>query len=244
MSPPSSPRDSSGRVLGSLTILTGVVLGSALPVELSTGRGDTDDAAASLVWLENHPGIADLTAGLLLIGGTLLIVVALGLRRRLGEGRAGWAIDAATAFGVVAGTCYATAGALRSVGGSILYIGTFGREGAEAAYLAAHIVGNQALLPLAEIGGSGWLVAVGVAAFRRRLPGLVAVAVLPAVALTVLAAARLLPGLLAGDALGVGWLIHIANLVVGVPVGIVALGVALVVPTVWQRLGRAGGSGA
>lgn len=231
--PRSTPRLGVGVVL----ILAGATLAVALLPELATGFRDTDNAAESLAWLRGNIPAANLSSSLLLVAGALLIVGSFGLRRRLREGGGGFALESASVFGIVAGTLYAVAGAIRGNGESILYIDTLDAGWAESAYLATHVIGTQSLLPLAELGTSGWLVAIAIGGARRGLPGLLAVGVLPALTLVLLLVGKLIPGFLTLDVAGVGWALHIANLLVAVPLGIVALGITTLVPGAWARWG-------
>ncbi|KJL45060.1 hypothetical protein RS82_00409 [Microbacterium trichothecenolyticum] len=206
----------------------------ALPLELLAGRPDADNVAASLAWLERNAALASVTAGLQLSGGALLIVAVTGfalvLRRQVGP-----ALGSATVFGVFAGALFAAVGAIRGNTGAIQYIGSFEQDWAESAYLATHLIGVQSLLPLAEIAASGWLIIISIAAARRGLPGLLAVGVLPAVGVLAALLAKFAPVLTAGDQIGLGWFLHIGNILVGVPLGIVAVGIALLVPDAAAR---------
>lgn len=220
-------------------MLAGLLLFAAVPLELLGDRPETDDAAASLAWLERNAALAGVTAGLQLASGALLIVAVMGVTLQLRRGHVGLAVASATVFGVVAGALYATVGAIRSNTGAIQYIGGFDPDWAESAYLATHIIGLQSLLPLATLAASGWLVIVSVAAARRGLPGLLAIGVLPAVGVVIALLAKFAPAATENDQSGIGWIVHIANILVGVPIGIVTLGVVLLIPRAAAKLATA-----
>lgn len=217
-------------------MLAGLLLFASVPLELLAGRPETDDAAASLAWLERNAALASLTAALLLSSGALLIVSVIGVFVELRRGRVGLALGSATVFGCFAGALYATVGAIRSNTGAIQYIGSFDPDWAESAYLATHIIGLQSILPLATIAASGWLIAISVAAARRGLPGLLAIGALPAVGVVIAVLAKFAPVVTEGDQTGIGWILHIGNILVGVPLGIVALGIVLLIPRAAARL--------
>ena len=217
------------RAAGVAAVLAGVMLFAALPLELLAGRPDTDNAAASVEWLAANAALASVTAGLQLVGGALLIVAVTGVTLALRD-HVGLALGSATVFGIFAGALYATVGAMRSNTGAIQYIGGFEQDWAESAYLATHIIGLQSLLPLAVLAASGWLVIISIAAARRGLRGLLAVGVLPAIGILGGLLAKFAPVLTTVDQIGLGWFLQVSNIRVGVPLGIVALGVVLLAP--------------
>jgi hypothetical protein len=105
--------------------------------------------------------------------------------------------------------------------------------------MATHIIGLQSLLPVATLAASAWLIVISVAAARRGLPGLLAIGVLPTVGVVVAGLAKFAPVVTSGDEMGVGWLLHIANILVGVPLGIVAVGIILLIPRTAERFAAA-----
>lgn len=220
-------------------MLAGFMLFAAVPLELFADRPDADDAAASLAWLESNAGLTNITAGLQLSGGALLIVAVTGLALVMSRRHIGLPIASATVFGCFAGALFSTVGGIRSNTGSIQYIGGFDPDWAESAYLATHIIGLQSLLPLATIAASGWLIVVSVTAARRGLPALLAIGVLPAVGVVVGGLAKFAPVVSIGDGLGAGWVLQIANILVGVPLGIVAIGIMLLIPRTAMKLATA-----
>lgn len=230
MDPVNAGARSTARAAGVAAVLAGFLLFAAVPLELLADRPDTDNAAASLAWLERNAALTSLTAGLQLSGGALLIVAVTGLALVMSRGHIGLPLASATVFGCFAGALFSTVGAIRSNTGAIQYIGGFDPDWAESAYLATHIIGLQSLLPVATIAASVWLIVVSVAAARRGLPGLLAIGVLPAVGVVVAGLAKFAPVVTIGDEVGLGWLLHIANILVGVPLGIVTLGIVLLIP--------------
>ncbi|SBS73009.1 hypothetical protein [uncultured Microbacterium sp.] len=239
MDPVDAGARGTARAAGVAAVLAGFLLFAAVPLELLADRPDTDNAAASLVWLERNAALTNLTAGLQLSGGALLIVAVTGLALVMRRGHIGLPLASATVFGCFAGALFAAVGGIRSNTGAIQYIGGFDPDWAESAYLATHIIGLQSLLPVATIAASGWLIVVSVAGARRGLPWLLAIGMLPTVGLVMAGLAKFAPVVTIGDEVGVGWLLHIANILVGVPLGIVAVGIVLLIPRTAERFATA-----
>jgi hypothetical protein len=239
MDPVNAGARGTARAAGVAAILAGSLLFAALPLELLAERPETDNAAASLAWLERHAALANFTAGLQLTGGALLIVAVMGLALVMSRGHTGLPLVSGTVSGCSAGVLLATVGGIRSNTAAIQYIGSFDPEWAESAYLTTHIIGLQSLLPVATIAASAWLIVVSVAAARRGLPGLLAIGVLPAVGVVLTLTAKFAPIVTIGDEMGFAWMLHIANILVGVPLGIVTIGIVLLIPRTAGRLATA-----
>jgi hypothetical protein len=204
-------------------------------------RGNGDDPGDSIAYLRAAKEFYGYSGAALVIGGATLIAGALGLARIVRPGGLSLAFGTATAFGVLAGGFLAVAGVLRlNATGTVLHISDLDAGWGESAYLVVQMAGTQGLLATGMLGLSGWLVAVALVAARRGLPGLAVIGVPAAVILLILAADALLPALGTSDA---EWAypVYVIAFAIGLPLGLLAVGLTVLVPSAAQRLSRAGG---
>lgn len=219
-------------------IVAAVALVAASVAEFAPGeiRGDGDNPADSIAYLRAAKGFYAYSGAALILGGATLIAGVLGVARIVREGGLSLAFTAATAFGVLAGGFLAVAGVLRlNTTGTVLHISSLDPGWGESAYLAVQMAGTQGLLATGMVGLSGWLVAVALVAARRRLVGLGLIGLAPAGILLLLASDVLFPVI--GDS-GPEWvfLVYVAAFTIGLPLGLVATGLAALIPAGARRL--------
>ncbi len=223
---------------GIALVVAALALVAASVTEFSPGeiRGNGDDPADSIAYLRSAKEFYGYSGAALILGGSTLIVGVLGVARVIKVGGLSLAATAATAFGVLAGGFLAVAGVLRlNATGTVLHISDLDPGWGESAYLVVQMAGTQGLLATGMLGVSGWLVAVALVAARRRLPGISVVGVPAAAILLFLASDALFPAL--GDS-GPEWvfLVYVAAFTLGLPLGLLAMGLTVLVPAGARRL--------
>lgn len=199
--------------LGLLCCGLGLPLAFALEVGTRPDGTDGDNAAQSLVYLQEH-GTAYRLSGL------FLVVAALGLVRAATA--VPWRTAFLTAVGCVAGGLWVFAGALRlSAPGPVGHIAGYDEQWGESAYLVVQMAGTQGGLLGGVVTTAFWIVTGCVVAWRGRLLprplcalGLVAL-VYPLGSAVALVAEP-------GEAL---WFAGLLSLVLGVPGWLLATGV-------------------
>jgi hypothetical protein len=219
-------------------IVAAVALVAASVAEFAPGeiRGNGDDPADSIAYLRAAKEFYGYSGAALIVGGATLITGVLGMARIVMVGGLSLAFAAATAFGVLAGGFLAVAGVLRlNTTGTVLHISDLDADWGESAYLVVQMAGTQGLLATGMIGVAGWLVAVALLAARRRLVGLALVGLPAAAILLLLASDAVFPAL--GDT-GPEWvfLLYVAAFAVGLPLGLIATGLAALAPAGARRL--------
>lgn len=197
-------------------IAVGIFIPLAFLLEVLTRPEGTDgdNAAESLVYLQEHGTAYTLS-------GACLLLAALGLVRAATA--VPWRTPFLTAVGSVAGGLWAFAGALRvSSPGPIDHIGGYDEDWGEAAYLVVQMAGTQGALLGGVMLAGFWIVTGCVLAWRGgALPrplcllGMVAL-VYPLTTVV----GRVAPAV--GDAL---WILAIASLVLGLPAWFLGCGV-------------------
>lgn len=234
-----TPRETPPRVGTAVALLVAAVaLVAASVAEFAPGeiRGDGDNPADSIAFLRAAKEFYAYSGAALILGGATLITGVLGVARIVRVGGLSLAFTAATAFGVLAGGFLAVAGVLRlNTTGTVLHISNLDADWGESAYLAVQMAGTQGLLATGMVGLSGWLVAVALLAARRRLVGLALIGLPPAGILLLLASDVLIPVI--GDS-GPEWvfLVYVAAFTIGLPLGLVATGLAVLIPAGARRL--------
>lgn len=206
----------------------GVFLPSAFVLEAVTrpAGSDGDDAAASLLYLQEH-GTA------YVLSGCCLVVAALCVLRAATA--VPWRTPFLTAVAVAAGALWAFTGALRiSSPGPIEHISGYDADWGEAAYLVVQMAGTQGGLLSGLVLVEFWIIAGSAVAWRsgslpRSLCGLGLVALVYPVGFVVA---------LVSDVGALGWVIGIVSIVVGLPVWCLACGAWLV-----AKHDRVGGAG-
>lgn len=174
---------------------------------------DGDNAAESLVYLQEH-GTA------YALSGACLVVAAIGLIRAATA--VPWRTPFLTAVGAVAAGLWTFTGALRiSSPGPIEHISGYDRAWGEAAYLTVQMAGTQGGLLGGVVLTALWIVTGSALAWRSRaLPrGLCALGLL-----TLLYPAGSAVSLLGGDVSGALWVVGVASLLLGLPVWCLAAG--------------------
>lgn len=227
---------------GIALVVAALALVAASVAEFAPGeiRGDGDNPGDSIVYLRAAKEFYGYSGAALLLGGSTLIAGVLGVARIVRAGGLSLAFAAATAFGVLAGGFLAVAGVLRlNATGTVLHISDLDPEWGESAYLVVQMAGTQGLLATGMLGLSGWLVAVALVAARRDLPALALVGLPAAAILLFLAADALFPALGTSDA---EWVfpVYVVAIAIGLPLGLLATGLTLLVPAGARRLARAG----
>jgi hypothetical protein len=235
-----TPSERPGPGTGVLLIVAAVALVIASVAEFAPGelRGDGDNPADSVAYLNAAFEFYGYSGGSLIAGGATLIAAVVGVALLVRAGGLSHAYLVACCFGVLAGGFFAVAGVLRlNATGTVLHISGLDESWGESAYLAVQMAGTQGLLATGMLALSGWLVATAVLTARRRLGGLLVIGLLPAAIILLLAFDILAPRAELPD---VVFLTYIAAITIGLPGGLLALGVTLLVPAARARLGRVG----
>lgn len=199
--------------LGLVTV--GLALPAAFLLEAATRPAGTDgdNAADSLVYLQEH-GTA------YAMSGACLVIAAIGLIRAATA--VPWRTPFLTAVGSVAAGLWTFTGALRiSSPGPIDHISGYDRAWGEAAYLAVQMAGTQGGLLGGVVLIAFWIVSGSVLAWRSHaLPrGLCALGL---VALVYPVGTGM--SLLGGDVPSALWVAGVASLFLGLPVWCLAVG--------------------
>jgi hypothetical protein len=213
-----------------------VALVAASAAEFAPGelRGDGDNPADSIAFLRAAGNFYGYSGLALIVGGATFIVGVLGMARIVRVGGLSLAYGGATAFGVLAGGFLAVAGVLRlNATGTVLHISNLDPEWGESAYLAVQMAATQGVLATGMIGLAGWLVATGLAAVRRRLPGLLLAGLPAAAILVILGLDAVAPFADFSDA---AFLAYVAAFTIGLPLGLAAVGVTVLAPAGSRRL--------
>lgn len=211
---------------GAAMIVMGLALSGARLIELATrGQTDADDPAASLRYLAEQ-GDAYVVTGILLVAlAAALVVAAVAVRAVLRSERPSLWIDAGAVAGYLGAGALGIAGVIRiSAPGPLAYISGMDTAWGEAAYLAGHVVGTQALFAGGVLGMSVWLIGVALAAWRRR-------SVARAALVFAVFALDFVFGLV-GPILDIPegvFVLHLFSLMVGVPLACAAIGAAFLV---------------
>ncbi|MFC7504397.1 hypothetical protein ACOACQ_05555 [Nocardioides sp. CPCC 206347] len=209
--------------------IAGVMLGAAPVIELAgTARGDTDNAADGLRFLDESAYRYGLAGFALVVCGTALIVAALGFAQAVARrGDLGLGLLTVTTLAVIAGASYLFAGIIRHTShGTIGYIAETDRGWAESAYLGTHMIGTQALLPMANHLVAAWLVGIAVLLHRAGRRRLALVGVLPALLLVLFVVDALVPVAEDSAISGTLWIGYILTMLVAQPLSLVVLGLA------------------
>jgi len=175
---------------------------------------DGDNAAESLLYLQEHPLAYRLS-------GLFLLLAALGLIRSATA--VPWRTPFLTAIGSVAGGLWAFTGALRiSSPGPIDHIRGYDEDWGEAAYLSVQMTGTQGGLLSGVVLTAAWIVTGCVIAWRSRtLPR--ALCAIGQIGLVYpLGSALGIAGVGGGSGL---WFLSVASLIVGLPVWFIATGI-------------------
>jgi hypothetical protein len=213
-----------------------VALVAASAAEFAPGelRGDGDNPADSVAFLRAAGSFYGYSGLALIVGGATFIVGVLGMARIVRVGGLSLAYGGATAFGVLAGGFLAVAGVLRlNATGTVLHIGNLDPAWGESAYLAVQMAGTQGVLATGMIGLAGWLVATGLLAVRRRLPGLLLAGLPAAAILVILGLDAVAPFADFSDA---AFLVYVVAFAIGLPLGLAAVGVTALAPAGARRL--------
>jgi hypothetical protein len=216
---------------GAAAVIAGAMLGAAPLIELvGTARGDTDNATDGLRFLDDSAYRYGLAGFALVVGGLALIVAALGFAQAVGRRtELGLGLLTVTTLAVVAGASYLFAGIIRHTShGTIGYIEGMDRGWAESAYLSTHMIGTQALLPMASHLLAAWLVGVAVLLFRVGRRRLAVIGVLPALLLALFVVDALVPLAEESAAGGVLWACYVLTMLVAQPLTLVVVGLVAV----------------
>lgn len=213
----------SSRLTGIALIATALALVAVSVAEFSAGdaRGDGDNAADGLRFLEEN-GVAFSLSGLaLVVGGVALVVSVLAMRGLLSGRRRSLAAEAASTFGVLGGGFLAATGVMRMQSvGTVPYIGSLDEGWGESAYLVVQIAGTQGLLTTGILALSAWLISTAIGWWRRGLRGPTLFAVFPIVIVLILLADLALPFLTFPDDL---FVVYIVSITLGLPLCCLAL---------------------
>ena len=218
------------RAPGAAAIIAGAMLGTAPLIELvGTTRGDTDSAADGLRFLDESAHRYGLAGFVLVVGGLALIVAALGFAQALARrGELALGVLTVSVLAMVAGASFLFAGIIRHTShGTIDYIEGMDHGWAESAYLATHMIGTQALLPLGHHLLAAWLVGIALVLLRAGHRRIALVGILPALLLALFTLDAVVPFADDGSASGIVWVAYILTMLVAQPLALVALGLAV-----------------
>jgi len=224
-----------GPATGILLIVAALALVVASAAEFAPGeiRGNGDDPADSIAYLRAAFEFYAYSGGALITGGATLVAGVVGVARIVQAGRLSHAYLVASCFGVLAGGFFAVGGMLRlNATGTVLHISDLDPGWGESAYLVVQVAGTQGMIATGMVGLAAWLIATAILAGRRRLPGLVVIGLLPAAILGLLVFDILAPHAELPDAV---FLIYVAAITIGLPLGLTTLGVSLLVPAGRER---------
>lgn len=217
---------------GAAMVVMGFALSGARLVELATrGQIDADDPAASLAYLADQ-GDAFVTTGILLVAlAVALVVAAVAVREVLRTDRPSLWVDVGAVAGYLAAGALGIAGVMRiAAPGPLDYISGLNPDWGESAYLVVQVAGTQSLFAGGVLGLSLWLIGVAIAAWRRRSVArgalITAIFGLDFVFAVVAPLVDLPEGV---------FTVHLFSLMVGLPLAVVAIGVALLVRGVRMR---------
>jgi hypothetical protein len=209
-----------GVLSGLALVVVGLALPAAFLLEVGTRPAGTDgdNAAESLVYLQEHGTAYALSGVCLVVAALALIGAATGLPAR-------WPFTAAV--GSVAAGLLTFAGAMRiSSPGPIEHISGYDRNWGESAYLVVQMAGNQAALLGEVVLLEAWIVTTCALAWRpSTLPRVLCVLGLVAL----LYPLGSLVGALGVETADVLWVLAIASVVLGLPVWCLATGLWQVV---------------
>ena len=229
-----TPRVATAALLfvAALALVTAFLIEFVAPAE----RGDPDNPADSVAFLRAAYPFFAYSGAALMVGGTTLIAGVLGVARIVRVGGLSLAYASATVFGMLAGGFFAVGGMLRlSATGTGIYIADLDPGWGESAYLVVQMAGTQGLIATGLLGLAGWLLATAILGARRRLPGLLAIGLPAAVIIGLLAFDVVVP---TADFADFVFPIYIFSLTIGLPLGLIATGVALAIPAGARRLAR------
>lgn len=212
------------RTLGGIGLAgVGVFLPLAFALEAVTRPQGTDgdNAAESLVYLEQHGQAYAASGACLVLAAVCLIRAATALP---------WQTPFLTAVGSVAAGLWAFTGALRiSSPGPIGHIRGYDEQWAEAAYLVVQMAGTQGGLLSGVVLVELWILTGCVLAWRSgTLPRSLCLVGMTALVYPLVGAVAA-SGLVHGEADGALWLLGVASLVVGLPVWFLSSGVWVLV---------------
>lgn len=221
---------------GIALVVSGVALALSPIIESTTAspRGDGDNPRDSLTFLAAETQTFAYTGVLFVVAAIALGVGVLGILRLVQPGGLSLAYLSASVFAVLSSGFIAVAGLLRlNATGTVLYIDNLDPSWGESAYLVVQLAGTQGFIATATIGLSAWLIATAILATRRRLAGLLVIALAPAVIILLLAADALIPALPVPDGF---FVVYFLAIVGGLPLGLVILGVTLLFPGVRAQI--------
>lgn len=228
-----------GPAAGIALALSGIATVLASVIEFAPGnlaRGDGDNPADSLAYLNEHGTSYSYSGLALVIGGALLVVAVVGIYRITAH-MASLAYSATSVFGVLAGGFLVVAGVMRMQAvGTVPHIQSLNESWGEAAYLAVQMAGTQGLLSAGVMALAAWLVSLTVLFAMCRLWAPVAFGVFPLIVLLVLATDLIFPTLAESSSSEILFLAYIAALAFGMPLCSAACGIALSLPQVRRVL--------
>ncbi len=224
---------------GIALIAVGIALAAVVALELAPGdaRGDGDNPADSLRYLEQFGQLFVYSGLALVVAGVALVVAVLGVLRILGT--PSLAYSAASAFGVLSGGFLAVSGVMRmQANGTVPYIQSLDQSWGEAAYLAVQMAGTQGLLSAGMMALAAWLVALAILLIRRGSRAVALLALLPAGMLAVLVIDLVVPNLATDNdtVSSVVYVIYILCAIIGIPVACIGFGIALTTRRIQARL--------
>lgn len=226
------------RGTGFALVVAGVALAAASAFELVVGdaRGDGDNPADSLRYFSEFGQLYVYSGFALVLGGVALVTAVVGVLRFVGAPSLAFAT--ASTFGVLAGGFLAVGGVMRMQAvGTVPHIQSLNEGWGESAYLVVQMAGTQGVLSTGMMAGAAWLVALTILLFRRGLPVLGLLAVLPATMLGILLLDLVAPSVAeSAFASEVTFLVYLASGLAGIPIACIGLGIALTAPTVQERL--------
>ena len=220
-------------------VVAGIAFAAAIAFEFSVGeaRGDGDNPADSLLFLQNF-GQQYVYSGLaLVVAGVAIVVAVLGVLRLIGT--PSLAFSTASALGVLAGGFLAVGGIMRmQANGTVPHIQDLNESWGESAYLVVQIAGTQGVISTGLMAVAAWLVALAVVLYRRGVRALALLAVLPAGMLAVLLLDLLAPTLATDDGTlsSIIYVVYILCALGGIPIASIGFGIALATARVQERL--------
>jgi hypothetical protein len=220
------------RLTGVALVVTALALTAASAFEFSAGdaRGDGDNPADSLRFLDQHGAAYSYSGLALLVGGVALVVSVLGMTGLIRRRRPALAADAASVFGLLGGGFLVVAGVMRlQAVGTVPHIASLDEAWGESAYLVVQIAGTQGLLSAGMLALCAWLVSTAIGWWRRRVVPPTFAAIFPLAIVFILLTDLALPFLVLPEWV---FLTYVVAITLGLPLCCLAFGVTLLVSRV------------
>jgi len=132
------------------------------------GYEDTDDPAAGVRFVREHPQVFAQTGLVLVLMALVLVVAVASVAEVHQQPSPRWPIGATTAAGMFAALCFLVFGVMRiGASGPLLHVAGLREEWGEVAYLVVQMAGVQGVLPAGLLSLAVWAVGVSVIGLRQ-----------------------------------------------------------------------------